>query len=86
MIVDLCPKLYYPNNNNLPLINFPDLTLIPLEYDGVLPCIAVHKPTKYEVKNCGKIPFTSTFYWDPYGKEGSFSKVESPSNDIESVI
>ena len=39
MRVDLRPKLYYPNNNNTQSITFPDGNPIPVEYNGVLPCI-----------------------------------------------
>ena len=86
MTIDLRPQLYNPNNNKLQLINLPDGTSTPVEYDGVLPCISVNKPTKYEVENCEKISLTSKFDWDPYGKGGSFSKVESHLNDIEPVL
>ena len=50
--VDLSPKVYDPNNNNTHQINFPDGTSISVEYNGVLPCISVRKPTKYEDENC----------------------------------
>ena len=86
MIVDLCPKLYYPNNNNAHLINFPDGTLIPVDDDGVIPFIVVCKPTKYNVEYCKRISLTSKSDLDPYGQWGSFSKVEAQSNGIESVI
>ena len=75
--VDLRPKVYYPNNNNAQSINFPYGTSIPVEYDGVLPWIAVRKPTKYKVESCELIALTSEFYWDTYGKGGSLSKVEA---------
>ena len=84
--VDLRPKLYDPNNNNSQSINFPYGTSIPVDYYGVLPWIAVLKPTKYEVENCEWIALTSKFYLDSYVKGGSFSKVEAHSNDIESVL
>ena len=35
---------------------------------------------------CERNALTSKFYWDPYGKGGSSSKVESHWNDIESVL
>ena len=40
VIIDLCPKLYYPNNNNAQSITFPVGTSIPVDYYGVLPYIA----------------------------------------------
>ena len=52
----------------------------------MLPCIAVYKPTKYEVGNCEQISLTSKFDWGPYGKGVSFSKDEAHSNDIESIL
>ena len=51
VIVDLRPKVYYPNKNNAQSTTFPDENSIPVEYDGVIPCIAICKPTKYEVAN-----------------------------------
>ena len=84
--VDFCPKIYYPTNNNAQSITFPDGNSFPVEYNGVLLCIAVRKPTKYEVKNYDQISLTSKFYWDHYGKGGSLSKVETHSNNIELVL
>ena len=52
----------------------------------MLPYIAVRKPNKYEVENFEQISLISKFDWDPYDKRGSFSKIESHSNDIESVL
>ena len=52
----------------------------------MLPCIAVRKPTNYEVENGERIALTSKFDWGSYGKGGSFSKVEAHSNGIESVL
>ena len=80
------PKLYDPKKNNSYSINFLDRNAIPFEYDGVLPCIAVHRTTKYEVENCERIAMTSKFDWDSYGKGGSLSKVEAHLNYIESVL
>ena len=71
--VDLRPKLYDPNNNNAQSITFPYVNSIPVEYNGVLPCIAVYKSTKYRVENCEGIALTSKFDWGPYGKGGSLS-------------
>ena len=61
VIVDLRQKEYYPNNNNELSMNFPYGTSIPVEYDEVLPCIAIRTPTKYEVKNCDQIALNSKF-------------------------
>ena len=56
--VNLRPKLYDPNNNNKQSITFPYVTSIPVEYNGVLPYIAAHKPTKYKVENGEEIDLT----------------------------
>ena len=42
----LRPKVYYPNNNYAQLITFPYVTSIPVDYNEVLTCIVVCKPTK----------------------------------------
>ena len=84
--VNLCPKVYDLNNNNETLITFLDGNSIPVDYGGVLPCISVRKPTKYEVENYEQIALVSKFNCDPYGKVGSLYKVESHLNDIESVL
>ena len=73
VIVGLCQKVYYPNNNKAQSITFSGGNSIPVEYNGVLPCIAVYKSTKYRVENCEGIALTSKFDWGPYGKGGSLS-------------
>ena len=73
--VDLRPKLYDLNNNNTQSITFPDWFSIPYEYYGVLPYIAIHKPTNYEVENCEQIVLTSKLDLYPYITGESFSKV-----------
>ena len=83
---DSRPKVYDPNNNNAQSINFSDGASITVEHDVVLACIAVRKTIKYKVVNCEQIDLTSKFNRDPYGKVGSFSKVEAHLNDIESVL
>ena len=84
--IDLHPKVYNLNNNKNQSINFSDGTLIPINYNEVLPSISIHKPTNYEIENCEKIALTSKPDWDPYGKGGSFYKVEAHLNDIEAVM
>ena len=54
-IVELRLKLYGTNNNKSQLITLPDGTSISVDYDEVLPCMAIRKPTKYEVRNCEQI-------------------------------
>ena len=72
---NLRPKLYYPNNNYAQTFTFPDWNSIPVEYNGVLTCIAVRKPTNHKVENCEQINLTLKFDWDPYDKGGSSSNV-----------
>ena len=85
MRVNLFPKLYYPNINNAQSINFSDGNSTPVEYYGVLSCIAIRKPTKYEVESCEQIALTSNFDCDPCVKGGSFSNFEARLNAIVSV-
>ena len=54
---NLHSKVYYPNNNNAYSIILSDGDLIPVDYNGVLPCIAVRKPTKYKVEYFEKLPW-----------------------------
>ena len=54
--MDLHTKVYYPNNNNTQSITLTYGTLTPVDYNIVLPCIAVHRPTKYEVKILSRLP------------------------------
>ena len=84
--INLSSKVYDPNNNNAQSINFPDGTSTPVDFYGILPCIALRKSTKYDIGNCEQIALPSKFDWYPYGKGGSFPKVEDPSNDIDSVM
>ena len=73
--VDLRLKVCYPNNNNAQSITLLDGTSIPVEYDGMLPCIAVRKLTNYKVENCERIALTSELDWESYSKIVSLSKV-----------
>ena len=83
--IDLHPKLYYQNNNNVQFTS-PVGNSIPVDCNGVLPCIAVCIPNQYEVENCERIALTSIFDWGPYGKREIFYKVEACLNNIESVL
>ena len=55
MGIDLHTKVYDWNNNNEQSIKSPYGNSIPVDYNAVLLCIAVRKPTKYEVENCEQI-------------------------------
>ena len=64
--IDLGPKLYDQNNYNTQFIPFLDVTSVPVYYDGLITCIVVRKPTKYEVGNCERIDLTSKLNWGTY--------------------
>ena len=66
MRVNLRPKLYDPNNNYAQSTIFLYGTSNSIEYNGVLTCIAISKPTKHKVENCERIALTSKFDWIPY--------------------
>ena len=86
MKIDLYPKVYDQNINNKHSITFLDGASIPVDLNGVLPCIAVRRTTKYKVENCEWISLTSKFDWDPYVKGGIFYKVEAQLNYIDLVL
>ena len=51
--IDLRPKQFYPQlDDDCQRITFEDGTIIPLEFDGVLPCIFVRRPTHDELHHC----------------------------------
>ena len=75
-IIILRPKLYDLNKNNAQSITFPNRTPIPVEYNGVLPCITVCRPTNPQVKNCEKNAFVSKIDWYPYYKGGIFLRLK----------
>ena len=58
MIIDLRTKVYYPNNNNVQSMTFPDGTSVLVYYNVVIPYIDVRKFTKYEVEDFEQIALT----------------------------
>ena len=49
--IDLRPSKYYPSDIGCQTISFPDGTILPILFDGVLPYLPVRRPTKDEVHN-----------------------------------
>ena len=44
--IDLRPSRYYPNDWSAQKMTFDDGTVIPIQYDGVLPYLPIRRPTK----------------------------------------
>ena len=57
--VDTRPKRYYPDEIGCQSLQFPDGTIIPVLYDGVLPYIPIRRPTKEEVHHCRQLELSS---------------------------
>jgi len=75
--VDIRPKVIY-NEARSQSVSFPDGTIIPIMYEGVLPYIPIRRPTPGEIHDCRRLPMTSKFDWDPHaGKESTFCLVNS---------
>ena len=74
--IDLHPKHFYPNmNEECQMIKFNDGTIIPLEFDGVLPHIRIQRPTLQELDTCRQLQLTSDNDWNPKDMEGVISTV-----------
>ena len=74
--IDLRPKRFYPQlEDECQHILFHDGIRIPLEFDGVLPCIFVRRPTHNELHNCQRIQLTSEAEWDPRTIHGITTKL-----------
>ena len=71
--VDLRPKMFYPDVHACQTITFSDGTSIPLELDGVLPCLYVRRPTQEEIDSCPRVQLTSEDEWDPREFNGIMS-------------
>ena len=86
--VDLRPAKLYPDAPNAQSVTFPDGTVIPLLYDGVLPYIPIRRPLPEEIDKCKRLVITSKYDWDPYGVGTSFSKVHTNTNinSVPSII
>ena len=75
--IDIRPKVIYKDESSQS-VTFPDGTIIPIRYDGVLPYIPIRRPTSAEIHSCRRLSMTSRFDWDPHaGRESSFCLVNS---------
>ena len=82
--VDLRPKVFYPNDPTSQSITFADGTVIPIQYDGVLPLIPVRRPSPIEVDSCERLPFSSPYDWDPFKERCTFSQLVSNYSAFDS--
>ena len=73
--VDTRPNRYYPHEIGCQRLAFPDGTIIPVLYEGVLPYVPVRRPTKEEVHSCRRLELSSRAPWDPFLLDGQFSAV-----------
>ena len=77
---DLLPKYLYRDEEHSQSIKITNGIPIPIDCDGVLPCIALRRPTPEEIYTFEIFDLTSKFEWDPYIKGWHFAK-----NLIESL-
>ena len=76
--VDTRPKRFYTSDNhNCQSIKFQDGTIIPLEYDGVLPFIPIRRPSAIEIDTCTRVSLTPEDDWDP----SSYNFISSVQNN-----
>ena len=83
--VDIRPRRYYPEDIGCQSIQFPDGTVIAVEYDGVLPFVHVRRPTKEEVHDCRRLAMSTREPWDPFMLTGEFCKLSTGFDDIDMV-
>ena len=81
--IDLRPSRYYPSDIGCQQVRFPDGTVLPIQYDGVLPYLPVRRPTKGEVHHCRRLTMTERIPWDPFMFNGSFSAASTDINTID---
>ena len=56
--VDFRSRLYYSEDPHAQTITFPNGTVLPIFYDGVLPFIPVKRSTPFEIENCERLELT----------------------------
>ena len=83
--VDVRPKKYYPEDIGCQSLNFPDGTLIPILYDGVLPYVPIRRPTKEEIHSCRRLPLSERYPWDPFTLSGEFCAITSGMDNINMI-
>ena len=83
--IDIRPRRYYPEDIGCQSIQFPDGTVIAVEYDGVLPFVPVRRPTKEEVHDCRRLAMSAREPWDPFMLTGEFCRLSTGLDDIDMV-
>ena len=83
--IDIRPRRYYPEDIGCQSIQFPDGTVIAVEYDGVLPFVTVRRPTKEEVHDCRRLAMSAREPWDPFMLTGEFCRLSTGLDDIDMV-
>ena len=85
--VDTRNKRFYPNEiDTCQTISFPDGTIIPVEYDGVLPFIPIRRPTPSEIDTCRRLTLTPPDEWDPYSYGGFIASTKTSTTIINENI
>ena len=64
--VDTWPRRYYPNDVECQSLHLPNVTIINVLYEGVLPYIPICPPTKEEFHHCWQFEMNSWIPWDPF--------------------
>ena len=83
--VDIRSRHYYEDSDGLQSIMFPDGTIIPILYDGLLPYIPVRRPRPTETDGCRRIQLTLRDDWDPYHFSSRLSTLTGEPNSLNSV-
>ena len=82
--VDLRPKAFYPHDDKSQSLTFADGTVIPVQYDGVLPFIPIRRPSPIEVDSCERLQLSSPYDWDPFKERCTFSQLGSNYSTLDS--
>ena len=64
--IDLRPRHNYDENCQAQTITFPNLVVLPILHEGVLPYIPSRRLTSFEIENSTRLELTSRDDWDPY--------------------
>ena len=83
--VDTRPTRYYPDDIGCQSMLFPDGTIIPIEYDGVLPYIPVRRPTKEEVHHCRRLTLSAREPWNPFELSGQFCRLNTDLDPVNMI-
>ena len=81
--VDIRPRYSYKNRDGLQSLTFPNGTVIPILYDGVLPFIPIRRPRPFF--SCRRNQLTSRDDWDPYHHKNRFAVLAGKLNSKMSL-